>query len=325
VNRRDAFALLGGALVCPLAAHAQQEMPVVGLLSNRAAAESTAITAAFKAGLAEAGFVEGKTVAIAYAMAEDHLERLPALAAGLVGRRVAVISASGGIAAAKAAIAATKTIPIVFTNGTDPIKFGLVKNLQHPGGNVTGVSLFAAAPGGKRLGLLHELVPNAASIAVLADPSNADAEAKAKDLAASALALGVKIETAHVRSDAEFEPAIAAAAQRGAGALFISNEVLFTARRDKIVALAARYRLPASYAYAEFAAAGGLMTYGPSRNDGYRQSGLYVGRILKGEKPGDMPVLQPEKFELVINRRTATTLGLDIPPALLTRADKVIE
>ena len=327
MKRREFITLLGGAaLASPTITRAQQPaMPVVGFLSNRTAAESEGVMTAFRQGLKDGGYVEGGNVMIEYRLADDQLDRLPALAADLVRRQVAVISASGGIASARAAKAATTTIPIVFTNGTDPIKFGLVSNIEKPGGNVTGVSMFAAAPGGKRLELLRELVPGAAWIAVLADPTNADADAKAKDLQAAANAIGLKIEINRLTSNREFEPAVASAVERGAGALFISNEVLFTGNREQIVALAARHKMPASYAYQEFAAAGGLMSYGPSRNDGYRESGRYVARILKGERPGDMPVVQPTRFELVINVKTAKSLGLTVPPALVARADEVIE
>jgi putative ABC transport system substrate-binding protein len=326
VQRRDFITLLGStAAMWPFFARAQQAMPVIGFLSNRSAAESEGVMTAFRQGLKDEGYAEGSNISIEYRLADDQLDRLPALAADLVRRQVAVISATGGIAAARAAKAATTTIPIVFTNGTDPIKFGLVSNIERPGGNVTGVSMFAAAPGGKRLQLLDDLVAGAAWIAVLADPTNADADTKAKDLQASARDIGLKIEIIRLRSEREFEPAIASAVERGAGALFISNEVLFTGRRDLLVELAARHRLPASYAYQEFAAAGGLMSYGPSRNDGYRQSGRYVARILKGERPGDMPVVQPTRFELVINLKTAKTLGLTVPPSLLAAADEVIE
>jgi putative ABC transport system substrate-binding protein len=300
-------------------------MPVVGFLSNRSTAESANVVAAFRQGLDEAGYAEGRNVTVDYRLAEDRLERLPALAADLVRRPVAVIAATGGIAAALAAKAATATIPIVFTNGTDPIKFGLVADLDRPGGNVTGVSLFAAAPGAQRLELLRALVPGNALFAVLADPTNADAAAKARDLQTAADALGQRIEIVDVRSERELDTAFAGLAGRGVRALLVSNEVLFTSRRDQVVALAARHAVPAIYAYQEFAAAGGLMSYGPSRNEGYRQSGVYVARILKGEKPGDMPVLQPTRFELVVNRKTAKMLGLTVPPMLLARADEVIE
>ena len=326
MNRRDFIVFLGGAaLTWPMELNAQPATPIVGFLSNRSTAESGNVVAAFREGLNEAGFVEGHNITIDYRLAEDQLDRLPALAADLVRRQVAVIAASGGIAAALAAKAATATIPIVFTNGTDPIKFGLVGNLDRPGGNVTGVSLFAAAPGAKRLELLRELVPGPALFAVLADPTNADADAKAKEMQAAASALGQGIEIVHVRSEQEFGSVFAGLAQRGVRALLVSNEVLFTSRRDQVVALAAHHAIPAIYAYQEFAAGGGLMSYGPSRNDGYRQSGVYVARILKGEKPGDMPVSQPTKFELVINLKTAKALGLYIPPTLLAHANEVIE
>jgi putative ABC transport system substrate-binding protein len=320
-RRRELIRLLGGAALWPFAARASDPMPVVGFLSNRAAAESENVVAAFRQGLADAGFIEGRNLTIEYRLAEDHLDRLPSLAADLVRRRVGVIAATGGIAAL-AAKAATATIPIVFTNGTDPIKFGLVANLDRPDGNITGVSLFAAAPAAKRLALMRELVP-AGTLAVLTDPTNADAAAKANDLRSAATALGEAIEIVPVASERETEAAFAVLAGRGVAGLLVSNEVLFTSRRDKVVALAARHAIPTIYAYQEFVAVGGLMSYGPSRSEGYRQSGAYVARILKGEKPGDLPVLQPSKFELAINLKTAHTLGLTIPADLLARADEV--
>jgi putative ABC transport system substrate-binding protein len=326
MRRRECIRLLAGAIAWPVSARAQQPaMPVVGFLSNRAAAESENVVSAFRLGLKDAGFIEGQNVTIAYRLAEGELDRLPALAADLVRREVAVIAATGGVAAAQAAIAATSRIPIVFTNGSDPIKFGLVHDMSRPGRNVTGVSLFAAAPGAERLALMRELVPGGRLFGVLADPTNADAGTKAGDLRSAADALGQPVEIVPVRSEAEFDGAVAGLVRRGAAALLISSEVLFTSRRDALVALMARYSIPAIYAYAEFAEAGGLMSYGPSRNDGYRQSGIYVSRILNGEKPGDLPVLQPAKFELVINRKTARALGREVPASLLARADEVIE
>jgi len=324
MRRRALIRLLGGAALWPISVRTAEPMPIVGFLSNRAAAESENVVAAFRQGLADAGFTEGRNLAIEFRLAEDHLDRLPSLAADLVSRRVAVIAATGGIAAALAAKTATATIPIVFTNGTDPIKFGLVASLDRPGGNITGVSLFAAAPVAKRLALMRELV-SAGALAVLADPTNADAAAKADDLRAAAAALGEPIEIVPVTNEREIEAAFAALAGRGIAGLLVSNEVLFTSRRDKVVALAARHAIPTIYAYQEFVAAGGLMSYGPSRNEGYRQSGAYVARILSGEKPGDLPVVQPSRFELVTNLRTATALGLTIPAGLLARADEVIK
>jgi putative ABC transport system substrate-binding protein len=326
MRRRDFFTLLGGAAAWPLAARAQQPaIPVVGFLSNRSAVESEDVVAAFRQGLHDAGYREGRNITVDYRLAEDQLDRLPGLAADLVRRGVAVIAATGGIAAALAAKAATTSIPIVFTNGTDPIKFGLVGNLGRPGGNVTGVSLFTAAPGRKRLELLRELVPGGAPFAVLSDPTNADADTKARDLMVAADALGQQIEIVRVRSVPEFDAAFLRLVQRGVRALLVSNEVLFTSHRDQVVALAARHAMPAIYPYQEFTAAGGLMSYGPSRNDGYRQCGIYVARILKGEKPGDMPVRQPTKFELAINLKAAKAIDLTIQPSLLAMADAVIE
>jgi putative ABC transport system substrate-binding protein len=327
MKRREFITLLGGAATgWPLAARAQQPaMPVVGFLSNRSASESENVVAAFRRGLNDSGYAEGRNITVEYRLADNQLDRLPGLAADLVRRQVAVIAATGGIAAALAAKAATHSVPIVFTNGTDPIKFGLVANLDRPGGNVTGVSLFAAAPGATRLELLRSLVPGSGHFAVLSDPTNLDADAKSRDLQAAAKALGQRIEIVQVRSEHEFDAAFAGVVEHGAHALLVSNEVLFTSHRDQVVALAARHAIPALYAYQEFAAAGGLMSYGPSRKDGYRQSGVYVARILKGEQAGDMPVQQPTRFELVINLKTAKTLGLTVPPSLRARADEVID
>jgi putative tryptophan/tyrosine transport system substrate-binding protein len=325
MRRRELITLFGALTAAwPLVAGAQEPMPVVGFLSNRSAAESKNVVAAFRQGLADAGYVEGRNLAIEYRLAENQLDLLPSLAADLVRRQVAVIAATGGIAAALAAKAATAAIPIVFTNGTDPIKVGLVPNLDRPGGNITGVSLFAAAPSARRIALLRMLVPGA-PFAVLADPTNADADAKARDLQAAADTIGQRIEIVPVRSENEFEAAFAGVARQGVHGLLVSNEVLFTSRRDQVVALAARHAIPAIYAYREFAAAGGLMSYGPSRIEGYRQSGAYVARILKGEKPADLPVMQPNKFELVINLGTAKALGLAIPGRLRMLADEIIE
>jgi putative ABC transport system substrate-binding protein len=326
MRRRELMMLVAAAAATwPFAAPAAEPTPVVGFLSNRAGPESDNVTTAFRQGLADAGYVDGRNVRIEYRLAEDHIDRLPALAADLVARHVDVIAATGGIAAALAAKAATTTIPIVFTNGTDPIKFGLVPDLARPGGNITGVSLFAAAPAARRIELMRKLVPGDALFAVLADPNNADAETKARELRAAADALRRRLATVPVRSDSELEAAFARAAQDGARGFLVSNEVLFTSHREKVVALAARYGVPAIYAYQEFAAAGGLMSYGPSRIEGYRQSGVYVGRILKGERPGEMPVVRPAKFELVINLATAKALGLTVPADLIASADELFK
>jgi len=325
MNRREVMLLLGGASTWPVAASAQQPaMPVVGFLSSQSAATSAYLVAALRRGLNESGFIEGQNVAMEYRWADGRYDQLPALAAELVRRPVAVIVASAP-PAALAARAATSTLPIVFSGGIDPVKLGLVAGLNRPGGNITGVSQFSTALEGKRLKLLHELVPHAAVIAVLVNPTFAGTHAITDDMQAAARALGLKLNVLKASSEHDLEAAVASIGQLGAGALVVASDPFFFGRRDRVVTVVAHHAVPAIYQFREFAAAGGLMSYGTNLADAYRQVGVYTGRILKGEKPGDLPVVQPTKFELVINLKTAKALGLDVPPTLLARADEVIE
>jgi putative ABC transport system substrate-binding protein len=324
MNRRDMITLLGGAAAWPVAARAQG-MPVIGFLEIQSPQGWEPYLGAFRQGLKEAGFVEGQNVAIEYRWAENHDDRLPALAADLVRRQVSVIAAPGGFPAAQAAKAATATIPIVFQIGTDPVRLGLVASMNRPGGNVTGYSNVTPGLTAKRLGLLHELLPNAATVDVLISPTGASVEATRRDLQEAARALGLRLVFLTVGSDNEIDAAFAALLQQPAGALFLTDSILFNNRREKLVALAANHMIPAIYTFPEFAAAGGLMSYASSLADAYCQTGIHVGRILKGEKPANLPVLQPTKFELVINLKTAKELGLTVPPSLLAIADEVIE
>jgi putative ABC transport system substrate-binding protein len=327
IGRREFVSALGGAVaIWPFAARAQQPaMPVIGFLGTQSADVSGARVSAFRQGLSESGYVEGKNVAIDYLWAEGQYDRLPGLVAELVRRRVAVIVSAGGSQGAVAAKAATSTIPIVFSAGADPIQSNLVSSLNRPGGNATGVSILIGGLDPKKIGLLHELVPLASLIAVLLDPHTSDFQVRLEALQGAARAAALNIHTVQATTEQEIDAAFATFAQLRAGALVVSPSPFFDTRRDQLVALAARYSLPAIYDESEFAVAGGLMSYGTDFVESYRQVGIYTGRVLKGEKPSDMPVMQSTKFDFVINLKTAKALGLSVPSGLLSIADEVIE
>ena len=327
MRRREFITLLGGAAATwPHAARAQQPaMPVVGMLNSGNRDAYATRNAAFLKGLGEVGFSEGRNVAIEHRYADDHYDRLPGLAAELVQRPVAVLFAAGGGVAPQVAKAATATIPIVFTGGFDPVKAGLVASLNQPGGNVTGTTFLTNALEAKRLGLLHELLPQASVIGVLINPKNASVATVRADLSEAARGLGIELRMAQASSEGEFDAAFAGFDQDGVRALLVASDAAFAGNAKSLITLAERHKLPAIYFVREFAAVGGLMSYGTSFTDAHRQAGAYVGRILKGEKPADLPVVQSAKFEFVINLKTAKALGLTYPPGLLAIADEVIE
>ena len=325
MKRREFITLLGGAAVAwPVAARTQQPaMPVIGFLRSAEFANVSHFVTAFRRGLKEAGFVEGQNVTIEFRSAEDRPDRLPALATDLIRRPVAVIV--GDIISAIAAQAATTTVPIVFATGADPVTEGLVASLNRPGGNVTGVVFFNAVLGAKRLELLRQLVPKVTTNGVLVYPNNPSTEAERRDVQAAAQAVGQQLIILDVSNDRDIETAFTTIVQRGAGALLVGTGAFLNSHRERLVALAAHHGLPASYGWREAVVAGGLMSYGASITDAYRQAGIYAGRILKGEKPADLPIQQTTKVELIINLRTAKALGLTVPLPLIGRADEVIE
>jgi putative ABC transport system substrate-binding protein len=326
MKRREFITLLGGAVAWPLSVRAQQPtMPVVGFVSALASNTDAGRTAAFRAGLAETGFVEGRNVAIEFRWADGHFERLPTMFIELVRRPVSVIFAAGGDVTALIAKGATTTIPIVFQTGGDPVASGLVTSFNHPGGNVTGVTAITGELGTKLFELLRELVPTATAIGMVVNPNNPYSERSAADVEKAARTVGQQVHVMQASNEQEIETAFLALARLKVGGVLVTSDPIFLTQSNQYVALAARYALPATYFTREFVAAGGLMSYGTSFPAVYHQAGKYVGRILKGEKPGDLPIQQPTKFELVTNLKTAKALGISIPPTLLARADEVIE
>jgi putative ABC transport system substrate-binding protein len=315
--------LIGAAAASPLGARAQQTLPVIGYLSSAAPNRDAGRLHAFRRGLSETGYVEGHNVAIEYRWAEEKNDRLPALAADLVDRQVTVIVANNP--AALPAKAATKTIPIVFTIGFDPVAARLVASMNRPGGNLTGVTSLNLELGLKRLELMHELVPAATIMAFLVNPTSPSAETQLRDVHAAVRTMGLQLHVLHASTERDFDTVFANMVQLGAGGLIIGPDAFFNSRSEKLATLAVRHAMPAIFQFREFSAAGGLMSYGGSLADLYRQSGVYAGRILKGEKPADLPVHQVTKVELILNLKTAKTLGLIVPATLLARADEVIE
>jgi putative ABC transport system substrate-binding protein len=309
----------------PFAARAQSALPVVGFLSSRSPAESASVVTAFRQGLSEHGIFDGQNAKIEFRWADGQYDRLPTLASELVGRQVALIAATGDAVSALAAKGATATIPIVFVIGGDPVRFDLVASMNRPGGNITGVSLISSALGAKRLGLMYDLVPNAAVVGLLLNPNNPNAEPERKDVQEAAQIIGQQIHVVTAKNESELGPAFAALVEQRVGGLLVATDPFFLSQREQLVALSARHKIPTMYQFREFATVGGLMSYGTNITGAYRQAGLYSGQILKGEKPADLPIFQQTKLELVINLKTARALGLRVPTTLLVFADEVIE
>jgi putative ABC transport system substrate-binding protein len=326
MRRREFIGLVSGAVVWPVGVRAQQPMmPLIGFMSGRSPEDSEHLVAAFREGLGEAEFIEGRNVTIEFRWARGQYDRLPAMALELLGRRVALLAAVGGDPSALAAKGATANIPIVFGMGGDPVATGLVESFGRPGGNVTGYTLLTNEMEPKRFGLLHELLPSVPLIGALVNPNFAPASRQLQELEAAARTVGRRLFVSKASNDGELGAAFVSLLEQRVGALLVAADPYFDTQRDRIIAFAAQNRLPTMYQFREFAVAGGLISYGPNVTDMYRQGGLYAGRILKGAKPADLPVLQPTKFEFVINLKTAKELGLTIPPTLLARADEVIE
>ena len=322
MRRRDFIAAVGGALAMPLAARAQQPSPMVGFASNSSTLRRA--LAGFEDGLKEAGYIAGQNVSVEYRFAEGQFDRFPAFISEFIRRNASVIvttSNAGALAAKKA----TSTIPVVFSIGDDPVKLGIVPNLNRPSGNLTGVYQFTTGLEGKRLGLLHEMVPKAAMLGVLIHPNYAPSESQLRDVQEAAARLNVKLVIVRANAEGEFDAAFSSVAQQKAGAILVCASPFFNSRRQQLVLLAARHGLPAIYEWREFAEAGGLMSYGTRLADAYRQAGLYAGRVLRGDKPADLPVVQVTTFEFVVNLSTVKALGIEVPPMLIARADEVIE
>jgi putative ABC transport system substrate-binding protein len=325
MKRRTFIVAAGATAAWPFGAHAQQAMPLIGFIHSASPSYFAQFESSVRDGLKETGFVEHKNVGIEFRWAEGHYDRLPSLVGDLIAHRVDAIFAAGGTDPAKAATAATTSIPIVFISAADPVKTGLVASLNHPGGNVTGVSLLASALEAKKLDLLRTLVPKTSAIGALINPKYPGAKGQATEFREAAERLGVKAIVLSAGSEGEIGEAFASLAQQGAGALLVGTDPFFNSRRDQFAALALRYALPAMFPQKEYVSAGGLISYGPHFADGYRQAGVYLGRVLKGEKPADLPIMQPTRFEMVINLKTAKALGVSPPPTLLAIADEAIE
>ena len=327
MRRREFIAGLGVAAAWPITARAQQSAPsVIGFLSNASPGQFTQAMAAFHSGLRETGYVEHQNVNIEYRWANDQSDRLPALAADLVGRQVAVIvTQGGGTVAALAAKAATTTIPIIFTTASDPVKVGLVASFNRPGGNITGIAWLSSALEAKRLGLLSEMVPRAMIVGMLVNPNYSEADNQVQDVQVAAARLGVQLVVVRANEESDLDAAFATIAREKASALLVSASPFFDSRREKLIALASRDAVPAIFEHRGFVASGGLMSYGTNQADAVRQVGIYTGRVLKGEKPSELPIMQPTTFEMVINLKTAKILGLAVPPSLIARSDEVIE